>query len=390
MKIVLLANSFLPTHGGREIVIHHLAKSLQELGHNVRVVLIGGARSRRHLQFPYQVNIYPGFGKYLKLKIRAIFYYYDIKKFGADIISAHATFPAGYSAVKLKKHLGVPVVITPHGNDIHMLPEINHGLRLNPEFKEKIEYAVMHADLVTSISGSIEDSLLSAGCKNNNIRSVPNGIDIDRFTRKQDLNIRQWLKVPAKTRLVLSVGKYQERKGHEYIVKAMPAIVEQHPDVKLVIAGGDTEALKPLINDLNMGENVILTGLIKFPVMGNGGNDYLAAIYQASSIYISGSVGEGAEGLSLAVLDGMAAGCPIVATDISGNRDIVQNGVNGFLVKPQSETAIANSCNEILSNADLSLKMEQASRNKASDFSWKSVAEKYLAVFDEAIAQQHS
>lgn len=388
MKIVLVANSFLPRHGGRELVVHYLAKSLQELGHEPRVVLMGGAWSRRHLKFSYPLHVYPGLGGILSSSMRSLWYYLDLKLFGADIINAHATYPSGYAAVKLKKHTKVPVVITPHGNDIHMMPEIDHGLRLTPEFSRKIEYAVRDADLVTSISNSVEESLVSVGCPREKIRGVPNGIDIDRFRREQDIDVREWLQIPDTSEILLTVGRYQQRKGHDVIVRSLPEILKQHPAARLVIVGTGTEALKPLIDKLDLDGKVILTGLIKFPVMGSDSNnehDYLAALYRASSAYISGSIGEGAEGLSLAVLDAMAAGVPVVATNISGNRDIIENGKNGFLVEPQNEKEIANSCSAILGDKRMSQEMELALQELSETYSWRSIAQKYVSVYEEVL-----
>jgi phosphatidylinositol alpha-1,6-mannosyltransferase len=353
------------------------------------VVLMGGARSRRHLKFPYTVHVYPTLGGSLNTLKRFFWYYYDLKRYGADIISAHATYPAGYTAVKLRKYTKVPVVITPHGNDIHMIPEIGHGLRLNPEFRDKIEYTVRNADMVTSISQSITDSLITAGCPYDKIKAVPNGIDIDRFTKEQDVNIRQWLEIPDESEILLSVGRYQPRKGQDVIVRSLPYILEQHPAARLVIAGKETEALKPLINELGVDGKVILTGLIQFPVMGSDSEDeydYLAALYRASSVYISAGIGEGAEGLSLAVLDAMAAGVPVVATNISGNRDIVEHGKNGYLVEPQNEKDIARCCNAILADRQLSHSMSLAVQEQSLVYSWKSVAKTYISVFEEVLS----
>ncbi len=70
------------------------------------------------------------------------------------------------------------------------------------------------------------------------------------------------------------------------------------------------------------------------PVAGTPEPDWLAALYRASELYVLASVDEAAEGLSLAMLEGMAARLPVVATSISGNRDIIRDGVNGMLVAP--------------------------------------------------------
>lgn len=387
MKIVLFANSFLPTHGGREMVVHHLASSFAKLGHEPRVVLIGGARSRKNINVPYPVHIYPAIGSFLGLQKRYLWYYYDLKKFGADIINAHATYPSGFTAVRLSKRFKVPVIITPHGNDIHMIPEIKHGLRLNEKYNRKICFAIQNANLVTSISQSITDSILDAGCTESYIRTIPNGIDIDRFEANQSLNVYDWLKISPTSKILLSVGRYQPRKGQDYIIKSMPAILKEQPETKLVIVGIETEALMPLIEKLSLQKHVILTGQLKFPGISGTNNqiDYLAALYLASHIYISGGISEGAEGLSLAVLDAMASGVPIIATDISGNRDVVKDGKTGYLVKPKDELDIAEKCLKVLNNPDDAKYMSDNVREYARHNSWVAIAERYIDVYEEAI-----
>jgi glycosyltransferase involved in cell wall biosynthesis len=94
---------------------------------------------------------------------------------------------------------------------------------------------------------------------------------------------------------------------------------------------------------------------------------------------------EGTEGLSLALLDATAAGLPIVATNISGNRDIVVNGRNGFLVPVQNPQEIAAAALKILAAPDLKTAMSEDSRHIGSGYSWQSIAQRYVETYAEVI-----
>jgi glycosyltransferase involved in cell wall biosynthesis len=113
--------------------------------------------------------------------------------------------------------------------------------------------------------------------------------------------------------------------------------------------------------------------------------DLLAAIYLQSDVYASASINEGAEGLSLALLDAASAGLPIVATDISGNRDLVENGKNGYLVPPADHESLAQAIIKILSDEQASKNFGKRNRIASNEYSWRKVAAKYSDVYKEAI-----
>lgn len=393
MNIVLYVNSCLPVVGGREVVVHQLACALKELGHRVRVVGPAGFWSQRQRRFDYPLHRWPALMRGVprdREQIGKLFF--DCTLWGCDVIHAHNTNPCGYQAARLKSLRNFPLVVTPHGEDIHVVPEIAYGQRLNPLRRAKIEHALASAELITSISDSVEASLLDAGAEREKIRKVPNGIDIERFERPVEVDIRQWLQVETKARLILTVGNYRPCKGYESMIRAMPLILSQDPRVCLIVVGRATDLLQPLIDELGLRGRVILTGPMDFPLR-NGSRqsqlsaenlDRLAALYQNSEIYVSAGMGEGAEGLSLAVLDAMAAGLPVVATDISGNRDLVREGEVGFLVPPADSPSLAKAVLRLLSAEQLRRQMRRECRRIAVRYRWANIARQYLDVYQEA------
>ena len=401
MNILLFSHTFLPKIGGRELVVHYLARSLTQLGHKVRVV--GPAQYWRYramqLEYPVHRNInifrarfgQQGLRSWLRDKELLTYLLANISIWGCDIIHAHTTYPTGWIAAQAKKIKNIPLVITPHGVDIHMIPELEHGMRLNPLLEPKISFALTNADAITAISTGIEESLLDAGTNGNKIYRVPNGVDLERFKRPNKADVYSWLKLPRDSKLIVTVGNYHPRKGHEVLIRSMIPILMVEPRARLTIVGKKTDAMIPLIRKLGLEGKVVLTGAIQFPgIITNGSQnksecepDWLAAILATSEVYVSSGTDEGAEGLSLAILEAMAAGLPVVATDISGNKDIIHNGETGFLVPPNNPTILAEHVLKLMGNIEKRTHMRINCKKKVEKYGWNEIASQYITVYQE-------
>ena len=393
MNIVLYVNSFLPSIGGREIVVHYLARALMKLGHQVRVVGPAGLWSQRKVRFEYPLHRWPTLRGLFNEQVQFTQLLLDTSIRGCDVIHAHNTNSTGYIASQLKVIRKFPLVVTPHGEDIHIIPEIGHGLRLNLRLRPKIYQALQSAEILTAISAGVEASLLDAGAPQEKIRRIPNGVDIERFQQPISADVRKWLQLDKESRLIVTVGNYHPRKGHDTLIRSMPLILAEEPRARLIIVGRNTDALHPLMRKLDLDDKVKLTGPISFPAITPEGDqsqsvphkpDWLAAIYRGSEVYVSAGVNEGAEGLSLAVLEAMAAGLPIVATNISGNRDIIQDGQNGFLIPPADPTQLAKGVLRLLSSDELRMRMGAKAKRVVKQYEWREIARQYLAVYYEA------
>jgi glycosyltransferase involved in cell wall biosynthesis len=364
------------------------------LGHQVRVVGPAGWWSRRKVRFEYPLHRWPTLRGLFNEQVQFIKLLLDTSIWGCDIIHAHSTYPTGYIAARLKRIRDLPLVVTPHGEDIHIIPEIGFGQRLDPIQRPKINFALQSAEMLTAISASVEASLLDAGAPQDKIRRVPNGVNLERFQRPIAVDVRKWLQLDEKSRLIVTVGNYHPRKGHDTLIRSMPLILAEEPRACLIIVGRNTDTLHPLICKLDLDDKVKLTGPISFPAIvpekGRAQSaphepDWLAAIYRGSEVYVSAGMNEGAEGLSLAVLEAMAAGLPIVATDISGNRDIVIHDDNGFLIPPANPSKLAETVLLLLSNNDIKFRLGRKAKEIANQYQWREVAHQYLSVYQEAI-----
>ncbi|MEM9622339.1 MAG: glycosyltransferase family 4 protein [Pseudomonadota bacterium] len=393
MKIILLVNSYLPRIGGRELVVHQLAQQYKNKGHEVCVMGPSGPWKYRQYKFDYPVIRWPQIpllgderSKTLMMNVTRLFK-------GADIIHAHSTFPMGYIAEQTNWIRPMPVVITPHGEDINVIPEIGFGQRLDPEQDRKIRSALQHSAKVTSISDTITESLTTVGVADDKIVYIPNGVDLQRFSTAPQFDILEHLGFPPDTFLLASIGNYHPRKGHEVLVDAMAELIDKDPTFRLVIIGAKSDALCAKVEASTVRDHVRFLGSLRVPMPGDARTtseqkqDVLAAILQKAKAYISSSMNEGAEGLSLALLEAMAAGaCPVV-TRISGNRDIIEQDRNGVLVEPGDPSALADALLQIKTNPDHRQRMACAAREAVSTYGWSAIADQYLELYRAVIAQ---
>ena len=263
-------------------------------------------------------------------------------------------------------------------NFVHLLHLISHRIFFNT----KIRYALAHADAITAISDQVSKSIQSAGVSASRIVPIPNGVDIDRFRKPGTLNIHDYLGLPASTKIIVTVGNYRKLKGHEVLISAVNTARQKNPNLALVIVGARSAELdKSLPADST--EWLKFTGTIKLPLPGE--EDVLVQLLQASEIYVSASVSNTAEGMSLAILEGLAAGCRVLATNISGNADLLADGKYGMLVPPNDAQALADGITSMINESDSIHQYQRLARERSDAYGWRSITEQYVALYEQLL-----
>lgn len=197
------------------------------------------------------------------------------------------------------------------------------------------------------------------------IRVIPLGVDTRHFSPSP---------VP-KNNEILFLGRLSKTKGAEYIIRAMPQIIKQFNNSKLHIVGDGPQRLNlmKLSKDLGVSSNVIFHGYVS--------HDKIPIYYRMCRVVCVPSV---LEAFGLVTLEVMASGRPVVATKTTGSREIVKDGVTGFLVPIANSDAIAEAIIRLLSDYELSSKMGSESRRIAErKYSWDVVVNQYYSVYRE-------
>ncbi|MFW5653336.1 MAG: glycosyltransferase [Planctomycetota bacterium] len=170
----------------------------------------------------------------------------------------------------------------------------------------------------------------------------------------------------------VSVGRLHVAKGHEHALRAMKRLVEDGHELRYTIGGSGPheQFLRDLVRNLGLGDRVDFVGALD--------QQQVLATLQTADLFLLPSVGRG-EASPVAVIEAMACGVPVIASIIGGTRDMVTDGVDGFLVPMGDEDAIVDRWRTLVTDADLHQKFSRAARHRAvTSFDCRQVAKKVL------------
>ena len=289
-----------------------------------------------------------------------------IRKTKPAIIHAHWILPQGFVSALAHKITGVPFVVTTHGGDIY---------GLQGKFASALKgYALRNAATVTVVSKDIQNTIKQNFGDDIHAKVIPMGVDSALFhPDKKDPRIREQFDI--KGPFLLYVGRLSEKKGVAYLLEAIPEIINQHPDAKLLVVGTGEEKQKllQLSQKLNIGNNVVFIGALP--------NSELPAYFATADIFIGPSIkaeGGDTEGFGLTFVEAGMSKCIVVASDVGGIGDIIEHSKTGFLVKEKDPGQLASTINIILEKGPELDHMKVASHtNLCKSFDWSAIAEKY-------------
>ncbi len=280
--------------------------------------------------------------------------------FDFDLIDAHYFYPDGVAAALLARRLRKPLQITARGTDVNVLSQMALPRRM-------IAWAASRADSIVTVSEPLKQRLVGLGVEASRINVLRNGVDCERF-RPLD-RTEAWKAAGVDTRYVLAaVGNLVPEKGHDHVIEALAQV----PDATLVRVGEGPEAAK-------LREAARRAGVaerIRFlPVRPQAA---LASIYSAADVLVLASSREGWPNV---VLEAMACGTPIVATNVGSVSEIVYKPETGIVVLERSAAALAAAIRTILARP----LDREAPRRRALEFGWGEVASRQRTLFAETI-----
>ena len=288
--------------------------------------------------------------------------------FDFDVIDAHYYYPDGVAAAWLGRHLGKPVTITARGSDLNLI-----GLHALP--RRMMNWAGNQATASIGVCKALVDVLRDWGIEDARLHTMRNGVDLRRF-QPQPQTVARRVTGASGAPLLLSVGHLVELKGHHLVIDALAQLVLRYPDARLVIigAGEERQRLEQRAQDRSVPSRVTFTGAIP--------NDQLAAWYSAADMLVLAS---SREGWANVLLEAMACGAPVVATDTGGTREVISDQV-GVLVRERSAEAIAAGVEKLIDMAPA----RAAVRAYAEGFSWDATSEQQLLLFRRMVGQAHA
>lgn len=287
--------------------------------------------------------------------------------FDLDLIDAHYYYPDGVAAALLAKWFDKPLTITARGTDLNLIPQYALPRRM-------IDWAARRAAGSIGVCAALMDVLRGWGHDPARLHVLRNGVDLQRFRPLPQADMRAELGVDGEP-LLLSVGHLIERKGHHVAIEALAELGKTRPGTRLVIIGEGEEraALTALAARLGVADKVRLTGSLP--------NVELLKWYSAADVLLLCS---SREGWANVLLESMACGTPVVATDIWGTPEVVGDAAAGRLVARREGRAFAAATAELLAaGVD-----RAATRRYAEGFGWEATTQGQLALFRAIAAKE--
>jgi glycosyltransferase involved in cell wall biosynthesis len=312
----------------------------------------------------FDVQVFPCNGRFDKKTIRMIKDYMD--KSGVQILHSH-NYKSNFYGRKALSNNNIKWVVT------------NHGRRFGPKlmlYNLLDCFVVRHADRVVAVSKKIVSRMKLAGIDSKKIFLIENGVNLERFRDNiPPDSIRESLKIKKEALVVGTVGALTKEKGHSYLLKAIPKVVQRFPEVIFLFVGDGRERpnLEDIASKLGIADKVVFAGMRKD----------VPEILSILDVFVLPSLNEG---LPMALLEAQAAKVPVIGTRVGAIPDVVEDRLTGILIPPKNPQSIAEAIIMILSDKKFADGIAQKGFERVRDnFSSEKMGDKYLSIYKELI-----
>ena len=389
MKILMLTWEYPPRIvGGIARVVHDLSKRLIKDGHEVTVITYKegnvsyfeddkGVKVYRVDNYMINPNNFIDWIMQLNFNLLAKANELIAKEGKFDVIHAHDWLVA-YAAKSLKNSYDIPIVATIHATEAGR----NSGIHDETQrYINDTEWMLTYeANEVIVNSNYMKCELQrNFGLPFEKINVIPNGVNLTMYSGiEKDFDFRRNYAADNE-KIILYAGRLVYEKGVQYLVGAMPKILQNYHDAKLVIAGrgGMIEDLKAQVEYLGLGNKVYFTGYME--------HKSLCKLYKCADIAVFPST---YEPFGIVALEGMLAGNPVVVSDVGGLNEIVEHGVNGMKSYAGNSNSIADSILTLLYDHKLGIEISKNAKNKVKElYNWTKIAQDTHFCYQKAICE---
>lgn len=373
MKILLVTSRFYPHQGGVEQAVLNLAKSFQNLGHQVFIVTARAPRSLLSGEVTSGVlikRLFLGlpFRSFRSTLVFAPFFFLTIiktikliKTIKIDVINLHFVDDAGFYALVVSVLTGTKLVVSLHGNDVEKFPQELAWSRfilklvLNRAFKVVVNSNYLFNKLKELVPGVSKKVVV-----------IGNGINLSEFQ-----NISPYSSDSSYSTYVLGLGRLVSKKGFSILLQAWAKLPADFP-YKLIIAGDGEErlALAKLTKSLNLTNKVTFLGAVT--------HETALQLFKGAKLYVLPSL---LEPFGIVLLEAMASGCPILASNTGGVPDLVKEDETGALFRTGDADELARKLVDLVSDEAKMVRLTENALNFVKYFSWDTVATKYLDIY---------
>ncbi len=390
MKILMLTWEYPPRIvGGIARVVHDLSKRLIKDGHEVTVVTYRDNADVPEYENDKGVNVYrvdnymihPNnfIDWIMQLNFNMLSKATEIinKEGGFDVIHAH-DWLVTYVAKSLKNAYDIPIVATIHATEAGR----NSGIHDETQrYINDTEWLLTYEATEVIVNSNYMKNEIQRlfGLPFDKINVIPNGINLSNFTGiERDYDFRRQYAMDNE-KIILYVGRLVYEKGVQHLIAAMPKILSNYNDAKLIIAGrgGMMDELRAEASNLGLNDKIYFTGYLN--------SKQVQKMYKCADVAVFPST---YEPFGIVALEAMLAGVPTVVSDVGGLDEIVTHGVDGMKSYAGNANSIADSVTALLYDHQLATNVSKKAKQKVKDqFNWEKIAQDTHFTYEKAICQ---
>lgn len=381
-KVLMLSDYFYPhVGGGVEKVVYELSKRLVKMGCNVLVITLGSNSSNytvdgiKVYRLP-SLNLTEFFQMQLSVPKRVKNLLHIVENFSPDIIHAHNIFfTTSLLAVFVKRFSKRKLVLTAHLGSIRSLESYKLWKALAASVYERIfgKVILSSSDMVIAVSNAVREHILSLGVSPEKVVVIPNGVDVDDFSPSESA-------VGIGKPNIIFVGRLIPNKGFKYLVEAARMLINDgitNVKFKIVGDGPCRKLLEELVDKYGLSPYFEILGHVKS----------VSEVLREGGIFVRPSL---TEGMPLTVLEAMASGLPIIATNVGGTPEIVAHNETGLLIEPGNAKQLAEAIKFLIKSPDEAVRLGRNARKfieryYREKFSWEALAINVLSVYESLL-----
>ena len=378
-RLLVITELFMPTKGGTAVWFDEVYRRLGGKEIHIVTARVPGceAHDAQHANTVHRLDLKrspwlrpESLAMYLKLLLKSISLMLTQR---IDAVHAGRVLPEGLVGWCVARLFRKPLVIYAHGEEITTW-------RQSGKFKAMC-FAYRHADQVIANSEFTKDELQKIGVSEQRITLINPGVDIARFAPGlpcDDLRAQAGCAAPDK--LLLSVGRLSRRKGFDQVIRCLPGLLPEFPNLQYALIGiGEDQAyLEAQARECGVEAHVHLLGHVSVAD--------LPRWYNAADVFVlpNREIDGDTEGFGMVFVEASACGVPVVAGQAGGTASSVSEGVTGYRIDGGSPGAIAAALRHLLADRALAARLGAQGRAWAeANFSWEQVAQRTLALGHE-------
>jgi len=359
LSVCLYTDTYFPSIGGAQTVLDHLARELMSAGHRPLVFAPAPRQRWDGRQVPYPVIRFRR-PRSKRIGVRLILPHLLRLhwRHQFDVLHCHAAYPQAFVARTMRRLTGVPYVVRPHGADILPGEKIcaSHRLEL------RMRSALIAADAVIAQGDFLRQVIATQGVASSRLHIINNGVDLNNFRSAEPF--------PHPRPYILGLGNLIPHKGFDLLLRGYALLPSPRADLLIGGEGSETASLKALAQDLGIASRVKFLGLV------TGARKI--SLYRSAEFLVCPSR---REPFANVILEALASGLPVVATNVGGNREVITNDVNGRLCTPESPESLAAAMQPLLEDPQALGRLRHGVSQIIRQYDWPGVAAKYVSLY---------